>query len=218
MLTVSGGSPPYTYNWSNGANTQNISGLANDVYEVEINDVNGCKYKTKTLLVAPPVINASTKVHNISCSELKDGSIEIVDIVGGIPPYIVEFFNGTTGLTLEDLDAGVYNYSITDKSGCAVSKQFEIYESNKACLFIPSAFSPNGDGINDTWEIKNIEIYPDASVRVFSRWNIDVFRAATYRPWDGYYNGNLVEPGVYYYAVDLHDGSEARTGTLVVAR
>ena len=74
-------------------------------------------------------------------------------------------------------------------------------------LNVSQAITPNGDGVNDTWMIYNIEQYPNSTVRVFNRWGSEVFYAHNYRnDWDGHYknkNQSLPETSAYYYQIDI---------------
>jgi len=84
---------------------------------------------------------------------------------------------------------------------------------------VPSGFTPNGDGHNDTWILDFASIFPDIEVLVFSRWGEPLFRSVGYHtPWDGKYDGKPVPMGTYYYVVDLHDDRfpEAITGPLTI--
>ena len=77
-------------------------------------------------------------------------------------------------------------------------------------LEVPNTFSPNGDGINDTWEIPGIEKFPDAFVQVYTRWGQLVFQTTGYNDpskyWDGRSSrGNELTPGVYFYVINLRD-------------
>jgi len=70
----------------------------------------------------------------------------------------------------------------------------------------PNTFSPNDDGINDTWEIPGIVDYPGSEVLIYDRWGQRVFRSNGYRePWDGTNNGNKVSTGTYYYHIQLNE-------------
>lgn len=85
-------------------------------------------------------------------------------------------------------------------------------------LFVPTAFSPNGDRLNDVWEIVAFDLYPNAAVQVFDRWGKKVYQgfAKAYKPWNGK-DGNLpVSPGVYIYVLNLGDGSQVHKGSLTV--
>lgn len=67
---------------------------------------------------------------------------------------------------------------------------------------IPNGFTPNGDGVNDTWEILGVEEYPDLKVLVVNRWGNPVFTSAGYQtPWDGRMNGSPLPPATYYYII-----------------
>lgn len=66
-----------------------------------------------------------------------------------------------------------------------------------------NAFSPDGDGKNDTWEVKNLDLYPNNDLSVFNRWGDEVFKTKNYnsaKAWDG---GNL-NPGTYYYILNVN--------------
>ena len=77
------------------------------------------------------------------------------------------------------------------------------------------AFSPNGDGLNDTWEIRNIADAPDCEVLVYNRWGEAVFYSKGYAtPWDGTYNAQKVQPGVYRYVI--RQATHSRSGSLHV--
>lgn len=87
-------------------------------------------------------------------------------------------------------------------------------------LYIPPAFTPNGDGINDDWKIKNIDLYPNAIVKVFNRQKELMFESNGYdQPWNGQINGELVAPGEYKYSIALKDKNEqSRTGSVFIFR
>jgi gliding motility-associated-like protein len=70
---------------------------------------------------------------------------------------------------------------------------------------IYSAFSPNGDGVNDTWKIEQIERFEGCQVEVFDRWGQSVFKSVGYeRPWDGTFKGRYLPTGPYYYVIELN--------------
>jgi len=107
------------------------------------------------------------------------------------------------------------------ENGCTLTDQMTIYISSE--LDIPNTFSPNGDNINERWEIKGIELYPNNLLRIFDRWGQEVFQAAGYsdaKAWDGTIKGKQpVSESVYYYVLDLKDGtSDIVRGTLTVIR
>lgn len=84
-------------------------------------------------------------------------------------------------------------------------------------IMIPNAFSPNGDGIHDTWQIPELLLYPDVEVSIFGRYGARVFYSKGYgKPWDGTFNNKKVPAGTYYYLIDLKNGSPRRSGSVLV--
>ncbi len=88
-------------------------------------------------------------------------------------------------------------------------------------VVIPTGFTPNGDGWNDTWVIDFIDLFPQAEVEIYNRWGEPIFTSVGYKvPWDGRYNGGFVPVGTYYYVIKLNDPEfpEPYTGPLTVIR
>jgi gliding motility-associated-like protein len=86
----------------------------------------------------------------------------------------------------------------------------------------PSGFTPDGDGVNDTWEIPGLsENYPESQVEVFTRWGAKIFVSDTgyTEPWDGTYKGSNMPLGAYYFVIYFNDGStEPMKGTVTIIR
>ena len=125
-LTVSGGgTPPYTYNWSNGATTQDINNLAGGSYSVTVTDASGQTESSSFYVWSPSAPINLTYVSNApSGPGLSDGSI-IINISGGTNPYTY-YWSGPNSFTstsqnIQNLVAGTYNLTITDANGCTES-------------------------------------------------------------------------------------------------
>jgi gliding motility-associated-like protein len=112
-----------------------------------------------------------------------------------------------------------YTLQVESKDGCGVSTS-DVFVRVYQLLTIPNTFTPNGDGFNDRWEIKNLETYPDAYVTVFSRNGQLVFHSkGAYSAWNGTYNGAPLPVGTYYYVIDLvEDGLPKASGWVFIAR
>jgi gliding motility-associated-like protein len=88
-----------------------------------------------------------------------------------------------------------------------------------ANTIIPNAFTPNGDGINDTWNIQYLSTYPNCTVQIFNRYGQKLFYSEGYPlPWDGTYNGVKVPDGIYYYIINLNGGQSSIAGHVTVIR
>ncbi|WP_276134819.1 Ig-like domain-containing protein, partial [Polluticoccus soli] len=116
-LTVNGGIAPYSYNWSNGATTEDLTNLTQGVYTVTITDANGCTtIVSDTIDSGPTVITATTLATNVTC----DGKLGAIDltVAGGTPPYSYSWSNGAVTEDLDSLTTGIYTVIITDFNGC----------------------------------------------------------------------------------------------------
>jgi len=86
-------------------------------------------------------------------------------------------------------------------------------------LRIPNAFSPNGDGINDRWEIDGLRTVPGCRVEVFNRWGQPVYESQGYtRPWEGTWRGRPLPTGTYYYVISISPGKAQYTGWVALLR
>ncbi|RXK86661.1 PKD-like domain-containing protein [Filimonas effusa] len=97
-----------------------------------------------------------------------------------------------------------YILSATNDYGCSASDEVEVTVLK---FRVPTAFTPNGDGFNDKWNIPGLNKFPNARVEIFNRWGTRLYLSKGYsEPWDGKYNGSLVPTGTYYYVIYLNDG------------
>ena len=119
-LQVSGGTQPYAYAWSNGATTQNLSGLNAGVYTVTVTDANGCNSTDNAQVTSPEVLDLNLVASPTSCSDQEDGTINAT-ATGGTTPYSYLWNNGSTTRDLSGLGAGTYTLTVTDASGCSIS-------------------------------------------------------------------------------------------------
>jgi gliding motility-associated-like protein len=98
-------------------------------------------------------------------------------------------------------------FTLTASEGdCSISDQVTVHVEPQ--LNIPNTFSPNDDGINDTWVILGIELYPDCYLRIYDRWGQEVYQSTGYsavKSWDGTSRSGKLSEGVYFYILDLRD-------------
>ena len=88
-------------------------------------------------------------------------------------------------------------------------QQADVLPVTELPFIIPGGLSPNGDGINDTWNIQGLEDYPNASISVFDRWGKKLFFSTTgSAPWDGTFDGKELPTADYYYIIELDNGEK----------
>lgn len=130
-ITVNGGTSPYTYFWSNGATTQDISGLPAGAYNVLVTDLNGCQVSAVFTISAPaPLSVAFFNQQNVNCAGQNSGSVEATG-VGGATPYSYAWSNNTSGSVLSNVAAGKYIVTVTDNNLCTTVDSVEIRENAK---------------------------------------------------------------------------------------
>ena len=134
-LTVSGGTAPYSYLWSNGSTSEDLTGLSAGTYIVNITDAGGCTASASSTITQPAtVLAASSIVTNTVCSGTLTGAIDLT-VSGGASPYSYLWSNGVTTQDLAAVAAGSYNVTITDASGCT-------YQTNITINDGPSPITP----------------------------------------------------------------------------
>ncbi len=132
-LTVSGGTAPFTYAWSNGATTEDISTLAAGTYNVTITDANGCTATASAVVGEPTLLAGSAVATDALCNGDSTGSIDLT-VSGGTAPFTYAWSNGATTEDISTLAAGTYNVTITDANGCTATASATVNEPTALSL------------------------------------------------------------------------------------
>ena len=84
---------------------------------------------------------------------------------------------------------------------------------------IPNTFTPNGDNINDKWDIPDLAYFPNCILNIFTRYGSMIYQSRGYSSaWDGSYNGKALPTGTYYYVIDLGNNSPKLSGYVVIIK
>ena len=128
-LTVSGGTAAYSFQWSNGETTQNISGLAAGQYSVTISDANNCQSFASETIISSPGLILNTLASNISCNGANDGCGQVI-VNGGTAPFDYLWSNGAAADSICGLAPGQYFVTVTDNGvpECIGTDTIEILE------------------------------------------------------------------------------------------
>jgi len=121
--------------------------------------------------------------------------------------------------SLNGLPIGMYSLIVTDNNyGCTIVYDY-LLEPEHDCPEIPTAFSPNGDGMNDYWVIGSMSDYVDAKVEVYNRWGKRVFYSPNNKEyWDGTYNGKSMPTADYFYIIKNLNGIAINHGRVTLRR
>ena len=220
----SGGVAPYSYALNGGApqSASTFAGLAAGTFEVQATDANGCQTAEFIGINAPvpvnvnlgedqfielgdqAVLNAIVSLPFDSVASAQWQGLDSVECPGCLDQPIVPLFTTT------------YAVTITGSNGCSDSDSVTVYVNRKRKVYVPSAFSPNGDGVNDEFmifaDLKSVKRVK--SFLVFSRWGETVFQYFNFQPndpaygWDGMHRGQLMDPAVFVWfaEVEFTDG------------
>ena len=208
-VEVNGGTPVYSYLWSNGLTQQNVNGLQPGLYIVNVTDANNCQESDTIIISQPDSLALSLNAvvysngHNLSSNNSNDG-IVTSQISGGTAPYDFNWSNGSLDHNQINLSSGLYQLEITDKNGCKKSASIEL--DNPSQLELPTGFSPNGDGKNDQFIVRGLESFPQNSIFIFNRWGNLVFEKTNYQnDWTGKTTGGDQLPdGTYFVILEIH--------------
>ena len=186
------------------------STLSPSDFILQATDQNCISTDTVTILTNPlPVVDAGLDI-----SEIYGQSV----ILGGSPtgpagatvtwspPVNFYSLDDTTlfNPSIEIISQQEYLVVVTDLNGCVSSDLVLVVPIPE--IYYPSGFSPNGDGVNEEWQIDRIDEYPNCVVEIYNRWGEQLFRSIGYTDkWDGRYKNKDLPVGTYYYIIELND-------------
>nr|WP_276898391.1 PKD domain-containing protein [Pedobacter kyonggii] len=206
---------------ADGTFNPKIAGLGSHIITYTFTGDNGCPNSiTNTIEVyKSPVADAGALVYILA-----GGQIEIPATAEGT--NLKYKWSPATGLSKTDvlnpiaspdIDTEYTLTATTQPDGCATTSTVQVKVLQG--LNPPNTFTPNGDNVNDTWVIKYLESYPNATVEIFNRNGNKVFFSTGYKiPFDGNYQNEPLPVGVYYYIINPRNGRKTITGPLTIIR
>ncbi len=136
QLTVTGGQPPYQYQWSTGATTPLLQNLSAGAYGYTVTDANGCSRDSTLVLNEPSPLSIATSVLPPSCFDTNDGAITLTP-AGGTPPFQYQLNGGafSSNSSLGGVGTGSQTIVIQDANGCQITEQIAINEPEELIVF-----------------------------------------------------------------------------------
>ncbi|MBC5993980.1 Ig-like domain-containing protein [Pontibacter cellulosilyticus] len=188
------------------------------MYFVQAVSASGCTSTTRTtatVTVVTPQANAGEDV-----TIIQGRTVELR--ASGGDTYVWEPAEGLSDPNVPNPVASpdkttTYTVTVTTAEGCVDTD--EVTVEVIPAITVPNAFTPNRDGVNEIWEIENIQNYPEARVEVFNRWGNLIFTSNGYgTPWDGTYKGEDLPVATYYYMIYLNKSEKPISGHVTIIR
>ena len=198
-LNITGGTMPYTFNWSNGNLLQNAYNLSAGTYFVTITDNNGCIFDfplENGFLIQefPPLLISIDSIIDLACASDTNGAIYI-NVQGGLAPYTYQWSNGAISQNIENLSAAYYTLTLTDAANCQL-----IY--NEAQMYIPEPIVVQMDYVQ---KVVDCDFNPIGKVIATAQQGTAPYTYAWSNGSNQAINENLAR-GIYYLTVSDING------------
>ena len=228
-ITTHGGNPPYSYDWLLLPTVHDSvdATLSVGVYTIIVTDAKGCADTLSESISGPTHVNLFVSPNDTSVTI--GNEIQITSLLSPMPIGTVTYqWTPATGLSCTTCanptiqPNTTQSYILTVKyNACPIADTIHVIVQDNHTLYIPNAFTPNGDGINDVFFVfgKQINYF---HLQIFDRWGEKVFESDDENQgWDGTYKGAIQPAGVFVYMLDisfLGTNSETHKGSISLIR
>jgi gliding motility-associated-like protein len=202
-----------------GGFTPSITGPGIFTINYRFTASNGCYRDTfQSIKVFPnPIVNAGPDFKLFDDAEaIINATASGIDLVyRWDPPTYLNKIDTLNPIVIKPQDDILYTFSATGIGNCTTKDNVfvKVLRNPKP----PNTFTPNGDGINDRWDIPDLKDYPNAVVEVYNAEGQLLFRSIGYpTPWDGKFNGKVLPFGTYYYVIDPKSGRKKIVGYVTI--
>ncbi|MEL6865223.1 MAG: SprB repeat-containing protein, partial [Bacteroidota bacterium] len=201
-VNLTGGLAPFSFNWSNGANSQDLTAVPAGSYSLTVTDANNCQAICTTVIEEAPGLNLSCSATEVDCNGGTTGEITTI-VTGGVPPFIYTWSNSATTANLDNLPAGNYDLTVTDANACTAVCTASVNESSSLEVICTADQDPCGPNI--TGNI-NLNVTGGNSPYTFL-WNTGASSQ----------NLNNVSPGEYEVTITDANGCSTSCGASIIA-
>lgn len=212
-----------TYHWSNDETTQNIT-VGAGIFEVTVLDANGCTGSATIEISAQgPVADfeVTPGLEGIPGDQFafddlsSPGEVDIVSWKWNFGDGQIDILQNTI-YGFQEPGNYLVTLTVNDEMGCEDTKSENIIIKIFEEFMIPEAFSPNGDGINDVFEITGLQEIPNAKIHIFNRWGATVYENNNYGNGN-FWDGKDCPDGTYFYILELPNAKPI-SGSVTIAR
>lgn len=207
IVNASGGTPLYQYSWSNGSTASTLNNVCTGDYFLTITDNNGCSLTSSFNVGISdylPLVDATTNTPYIYYGQ----SANLYAIANSGYQFSWLPAESLNGMHIQNPVASptmttTYQVIVQDSWGCSNTDTVTIFVLDVTCsdpfIYVPNAFTPNGDGKNDILFVQS-DIVADLYFAIYDRWGEKVFETTNIlKGWDGKYKGKALDPAVFVY-------------------
>ncbi|MEM6966482.1 MAG: gliding motility-associated C-terminal domain-containing protein, partial [Bacteroidota bacterium] len=214
ILNVIGGEAPYVYAFDDQTFSTNntFTNLGGSIYPLTVQDATGCEWSTTLELIDPNEIVVELGPdqfielgENITLQAINNIPSSDLDSIAWLSSGALDCNNCLTQNILP-LFTTTYSVWLSNTNGCETEDNVTVFVNNPRRIFIPNAFSPDGDGYNDVFMIyAGLGVAEIEQFQIFSRWGELVFEQNNFQPndtslgWNGFFRGEKMNPGVLVY-------------------
>jgi gliding motility-associated-like protein len=232
-ISTASGTPPFTFKWSHRIyeTGPTVEFLSPGQYSVTVVDANQCDTSatyTISNIQAPDISIDQASPQTI----LKGQEVMLsVSVLSALDSVLYEWIPNSSVrcyLSVNDCDtvlaqpdvSTIYMVKVTDlATGCYAYDTITVIVRDGKKIFIPNAITPNGDGVNDVWNIKDIAEFKNTEVIIINRWGDEIFSAKPYKnDWDGTYKGKPLPAGTYYYILKIDELGQVINGNITIIK
>lgn len=206
--------------WSNASTGASITVTESGVYIVNVFDNHGCQQKDSaevTVWELPAVTtnNDTTVSLGYDVPLWASGA----NYYSWDPATYLDNPSSDMPTSVSPLETITYTVTGTDLNGCVNSADVTVTVNPDYTLETVNLFTPNNDGYNDFWKIKNVDLYSDCTVQVYNRWGVEVFSQKGYQNnWDGTFKGEQLPDATYYYVITCDGTDKEYDGAISILR
>jgi gliding motility-associated-like protein len=200
-----------TIKWSTGESDAQISVTTSGTYKATVTSPSGCQVDATIDVTFLP--NPLFNVKDTTLCAYKQQTITLT-APGGFTGYS---WNGKAGTqSFQVASPQTVSLAVTDANGCQATKEIHITDQCPE-VWIPNTFTPNNDGINDTWTIEGVGNDLTVIVKVYNRYGAIVYESKGYATaWNGEYRGKKLPTATYYYIITTKNGKQKFSGPVTI--
>ncbi len=218
--SVSGGTPPITFSMNGSTFTSqgSYANLGPGIYNLLIRDAAGCETALRFDIIQPLEVEVVLNPIGLSSDNtlIRLGDSLRLQVLTNLPPEEIasvqwspDLCAGCVELALLPTQSAAYAVTVTNVNGCSATARLPVNVDRRPAIFVPNAFSPNNDGLNDVLIVfAGRQVRYIRSLLIFDRWGEPVFEVYDFPPnnpaygWDGTHRGKEVTPAVFVYFLE----------------